>query len=459
MASYEQLRKEYPVFRYHTYEMTETDTTFDVDFHFEIVGLSAFHPHWSFPKSKRYPLHITDNETLKKMVFALGMVELVSYWKITCSPRVEILAGALDDQQIAWFKNLYFHGLGEFFYTNGIPLDPDGFMHIVSCGMSCQGQPMVHTDLGGCLIPVGGGKDSVVTMELLRNRQADNFCYIINPRGATLNTAHIGGYADDKILDTKRTLDKAMLELNAKGFLNGHTPFSAIVAFSGLITAYLHHLRYIVLSNESSANESTVAGSTVNHQYSKSFAFEKDFQTYETTYIGSGISYFSLLRPLSEYQIAMLFADAKAYHKAFRSCNAGSKQDIWCCNCPKCLFVYQILSPFLPQTYLAEVFGSNMLDNEALLPIYQQLIGITPEKPFECVGSRDEVNVAAVNTIRILEQEGAALPTLLRYYRATPLYEQYAALGETYTAYYEQENLLPQAFDALLRQRLAEAKK
>lgn len=456
MASYEQLREKYPVFRYHAYDITETDTALKIEYHFEIEGLSAFKPRWSFPKSGKHPLAVKDNATLHAMVFALGMVELVSYWKITCSPRVEVLAGALDDIQAAWFKNLYFHGLGEFFYTNGIPLDPDGFMHIVSCGEQPHGKTHVHTDLGGCLIPVGGGKDSVVTLELLRTQKATNFCYIINPRGASLNTAKVAGYTDDTILAAKRTLDPAMLALNKQGFLNGHTPFSAIVAFSGLITAYIHHLQYIVLSNESSANESTVAGSTVNHQYSKSFAFERDFGEYQQRYIGSGISYFSLLRPLSEYQIAMLFADMRDYHAVFRSCNAGSKQDIWCCSCPKCLFVYQILSPFLTQEYLAQVFGSNMLDNEALLPIYKQLIGVTPEKPFECVGSRDEVNTAAARTVSHLEKAGKPLPTLLRYYRATPLFEQYTAAPDVYTAYFEEENLLPPAFEKLLREKLAE---
>lgn len=456
MASYEQLREKYPVFRYLSYAITETETAMEIDYHFEIEGLSTFQPHWSFKKSAKHSLQVEDNATLQNMAFALGMVELVSYWKITCSPRVEILAGAVDEKQAAWFKNLYFHGLGEFFYTNSIPLDPDGFMTIVSCGEQPQGEPRVHTDLDGCLIPVGGGKDSVVTLELLRAQRDTNFCYIINPRGASLNTAKVAGYTDDTILAVKRTLDPAMLELNKQGFLNGHTPFSAIVAFSGLLTAYIHHLKYIVLSNESSANESTVAGSTVNHQYSKSFAFEKDFNGYEAAYIGSGISYFSLLRPLSEYQIAMLFAEAKDYHAVFRSCNAGSKQDIWCCNCPKCLFVYQILSPFLPQEYLAEVFGSNMLDNETLLPIYKQLIGVTPEKPFECVGSRDEVNTAAARTIKNLEKADKPLPTLLRYYKATPLFERYTAAPDVYSTYFEEENLLPPDFEKLLRDKLAE---
>ena len=452
MEAYFALREKYPVFRFLSYDMTETKTALDITYHFEIEGLSAFHPHWSFPKSDRLPL-CENTDTLREMVFSLGMVELVSYWKITCSPRVEVLAGALDANQVAWWKRLYFHGLGEFFYRNGIAPDADDFMQMISLGERTPRTVPDTTAFSGCLVPVGGGKDSVVTLELLREQRDSNYCYIINPRGATRATAEQAGYPPEHILTAARTLDPAMLECNRQGFLNGHTPFSAIVAFSGLITAYLHRLRYIVLSNESSANESTVAGSTVNHQYSKSYAFERDFQQYQTRYIGTDILYFSLLRPLSEYQIAALFANMQAYHRIFRSCNVGSKQDVWCGHCPKCLFVFLILSPFLPHDYLCDIFGRDMTEDETLLTVFEQLVGILPEKPFECVGSRQEVNTAVARTVCRMEAEHEPLPLLFRYYRSTPLFEQYAAAPDVYATHFDEENLLPPAFRELVYEK------
>ncbi len=451
MADFETLREQYPVFRFVSFDVNETDKTLEIDYHFEIEGLSAFAPHWSFPKPETGAF--AADITLRQMAFSLGMVELISYWKLTCSPRVEILAGTLDAEQITWWKRLYFGGLGEFFYRNGIDTSEEEFMEIIPLGTAISGENIERPALDGCLVPIGGGKDSAVTLELLRERGGKRLGYIINPRMATLDTAKAAGMADDEVLSVRRTLDPRMLELNRQGYLNGHTPFSALVAFSGLITAYLHRLEYIVLSNESSANESTVAGSTVNHQYSKSFEFEQDFYNYERRYLRSGILYFSLLRPLSEYQIARLFADMPAYHPVFRSCNAGSKTDSWCGVCPKCLFVYTILSPFLPQDYLAKAFGRAMLEDEELRPIFDQLIGITPEKPFECVGSRDEVNMAAVETVKALTLDGKPLPKLLQYYQTTPLYEQYAAMPNVYTDYYDHENLLPPAFAALMQKK------
>lgn len=448
MKTFAALRETYPVFRFHAYDLTLAEKTVEITYHFEIAGLAAFAPHWSFPRGTAAVT--ADDPTLRRLAFSLGMVELVSYWKLCCCPRVEILAGALDDAQCAWWKRLYFHGLGEFFYRNGITPDADSFMELVSCGEPIAGTS-VPTPKNGCLVPIGGGKDSAVTLELLRGQKATNFCFIINPRGATLETVKAAGYDAAHTLAVHRTLDKTMLELNRAGYLNGHTPFSAIVAFSSVLTAYLHGLRYVVLSNESSANESTVAGSTVNHQYSKSFAFERDFHEYEEKYIRSGVLYFSLLRPMSEYKIAGLFAEMPHYHRIFRSCNVGSKEDIWCGHCPKCLFVFLILSPFLPHAAVCDIFGRDMLADEEMQPIFDQLIGIVSEKPFECVGSRGEVNTAAVQTVRHMEAAGEKLPYLLQYYKTTPLFAQYSKAPHAYENDFDEENLLPPAFTALVR--------
>lgn len=450
---YNQLRETYQEFIYKSYNIEETQEKIRVTYTFEIAGLSEFTPYWEFPKKPGSGMIAENNALFDIMVFSLGMVELVSYWKITCAPLVRVQAGMLNDAQIAWWKELYFHGLGEFYYTNGIEVKQDDFMKMVSEGNAPTGSYVTKKQLKGCMVPIGGGKDSAVTLSLLKGQKDSNYCYIINPRGATLNTVKYGGYSEDKMIAVKRTLDRRMIELNKQGFLNGHTPFSAIVAFSATIAAYMNDLKYIVLSNESSANESTVAGSTVNHQYSKSFKFEKDFHTYEETYIKSGTYYFSMLRPLSEFQIAKQFAECSEYHEIFRSCNVGSKEDIWCGHCPKCLFVFFILSPFLSQERLTEIFGADMMNDITMLDTMKQLIGLSPEKPFECVGSRDEINTAICLTIEKLEAEDRKLPKLLEYYKAEGLYEKNKGREQYYFTYYDKEHLLPEEFDKIVREK------
>lgn len=451
MALYDELREKYRVFRYRSYEITQEGNGIRVRYDFEIEGLSEFAPTWEFGLYGQDFDRLMKNGTFQNLVFQLGMVELISYWKIACPKRVEILAGSLEKEQIAWWKELYFHGLGEFFYTNGIPLDADGFMEMESLGekISLPEYPLQNPK--GCLVPIGGGKDSVVSVELLRSMGEEAKCYIINPRGATINTTTAGKFRKEDILTVKRTLDKRMIELNQQGFLNGHTPFSAIVAFSATIVAYLNGLHYITLSNEASANESTVLGSTVNHQYSKSFKFEKDFHEYEENFLHTGTYYFSLLRPLSEFQIARYFAGCTEYHDIFRSCNVGSKEDVWCGHCPKCLFVFFILSPFLSHERLCEIFGADMVNDASMIPVMEQLVGVVEEKPFECVGSREEVNTAICMTIQRLEEAGEKLPVLFEYYKQLAQYQEYLHKENHFFTGYEEENLLPERFAEIVR--------
>ena len=459
MERYLKFRKEYPHFFYRGYSTEETLNELKLTYTFEIEGLSEFTPTWIFPKKGNTQIKWSEDPLMKKMIFSLGMVELVSYWKITCSPQVVIEAGTLNEDQILWWKDLYFNGLGEFFYVNKITeADQEGFMEMV-CALGEEVKE--HHDYAkkqdtagsekGVLVPVGGGKDSAVTLELLKSADVPVFAYIINPRGATIHTTESADLDADHVISVHRTLDRRMLQLNKEGFLNGHTPFSALVAFSTVIAARMAGLSYIALSNESSANESTVQGSTVNHQYSKSFKFETDFHRYQTDYLPGSAYYFSMLRPLSEFQIAKYFAKQKQYHAIFRSCNAGSKTDSWCGHCPKCLFVYFILSPFLSREEVKEIFGTDMLEDETMQSTMEQLVGIQEEKPFECVGSRDEINTALVMTIDRLEKDGEKLPYLLKYYKTTGLYEEYKAKGDHFSGYFDEQNLVPTAWEKLVR--------
>ena len=468
MKQYLSLREQYPRFAYRGYEIEENDSCLKITYRFETLGLSEFAPVWVFPKAEGDCRRWSEDRLMQDMIFSLGMVELISYWKIACPPTVTVEAGRLNQDQIDWWKDLYFNGLGEFFYVNGIKeADPNHFMDIQCAGQlkaPCTDQYKErHEECGvetvgkgnGVLVPIGGGKDSAVTLELLRLAGKPVCAYIINPRGATIHTTEVAGLDAAHVISAKRTLDSNMLELNCQGYLNGHTPFSALVAFSGIIAARMHGLTMVALSNESSANESTVQGSTVNHQYSKSFKFEEDFHYYQTTYLKGSAYYFSMLRPLSEFQIARFFAGQKQYHGIFRSCNAGSKTDSWCGHCPKCLFVYLILSPFLKPQEVRDIFGRNMLDDWDMKETLDQLIGIEEEKPFECVGSRDEINTAIVLTIKGLEEAGEALPCLLSYYKTTDLYQTFRTRGDQYSTYYDGNNLVPDDLAGLVRKYCA----
>jgi hypothetical protein len=99
----------------------------------------------------------------------------------------------------------------------------------------------------------------------------------------------------EQIFIIEREIDPLLLKVNAKGYLNGHTPFSAMLAFYTVLAAHLTQTRDIALSNESSANEATIVGTEINHQYSKSLEFERDFQDYVAHFMNDCAHYYSHL--------------------------------------------------------------------------------------------------------------------------------------------------------------------
>ena len=166
------LKKKYPEFVYHGYEIGEDDSRVGIVYDFEIPGLASFHPTWEFPKKPGETRCFRENGTFRKLAFSLGMVELISYWKTACPPVVTVEAGSLDGEQILWWKDLYFNGLGEFYYTNGIEENQEDFMEIRSAGALEQAQDApLGPEAQGYLVPVGGGKDSAVTLSLLEGRR------------------------------------------------------------------------------------------------------------------------------------------------------------------------------------------------------------------------------------------------------------------------------------------------
>jgi len=449
-SQFNELRNEYEVFTYKSFEYEITSAGLEIVYSFGVDIFIEFNPKIIIPNHESIDFNRITKRMLNQLVFNIGMVELISYWKAICPKRVVINDYNLTEKQIYFWKKIYYHGLGEFFYLNGINISMDDFMQI-EAGENASELEVESIDVEeSALIPVGGGKDSVVSLELLKGLEG-NMALIMNPRGASSATANIAGFENNTIV-IKRFLDNKLLELNEQGFLNGHTPFSALLAFISVLSAAVTGKKYIALSNESSANESTVVGTMVNHQYSKSLEFEADFREYVRESLTTDIHYFSLLRPLSELQIASIFAKNSAYFKDFRSCNVGSKTNIWCGKCSKCLFTFIILSPFIKPKVLVEIFGNNLLDDRELKVYFNELTGVAEVKPFECVGTVDEVNIALCLAMKMYDGE---LPFLLKYFKKSKDFNYCKnAIKMSKLSYLETEHFLEDKFLKLLKTSL-----
>ena len=346
----------------------------------------------------------------------------VSYYKAYQPTEIAVKKGTLDAGSAAFFSKTYQRGLGEFFYVNR--LDPRTPVTFPVTGDAPPEAPIVQTG-NGLLVGIGGGKDSLVSVELLRGKIDSLATWSVNHRPQLEPLIkHIGlpHYWVERMFDT------SLLEHNARGARNGHIPISAILASVGAVVAVLSARRDIVVSNEHSANEPTLHynGVAINHQYSKSQEFEADFQTQLQRTLGSHVRYYSLLRGLGELRIAELFGRNwfATYHHVFSSCNRAFTFDqhrlFWDGTCAKCAFTFLALTPFVPQEKLEALFsGKNLLQTPALEPTYRQLLGIEGDKPLDCVGeikeSRAAMRLAAQIYPELTAKYQAELPVDYNY--------------------------------------------
>ena len=389
----EQLRAEYPVFVYEACSFREDASgAIDCSFRFR-TGELTFEPtcRFTFAGSTRRPV---PREFMDTLVFHLGLAEMPSYWKATCSPRVEVRAGALSKDQVAFWTWLLTDGMGEFHYSNRTPFTDADFVTIVS------GDGPVHAPFGGSLdashvVPIGGGKDSLLTLELLTSRSEDVSTIAINPPPSTDAAIQLAGVTNRVVVD--RRIDPRLLELNARGFLNGHTPFGAVIGFASALAAVCLGRKYVALSNESSSDHAALSyrGRVINHQLAKSSVFEAAIHAYLARHVATDLHYFSLLRPYNELQIAQRFSELTAFHPVFRSCNRGRKTDSWCGSCPKCLSTFLVLAPFLSRPALVGIFGRDLQLDPACQAMMPSLLSEDgAERPFECIATPAELRAA-----------------------------------------------------------------
>lgn len=356
-----------------------------------------------------------DERALDQAVQSLFFMAGVSYYKTFLPTNIEIRAGALTSEDAAFYSKTYQRGLGEFLYVN--QLDPSTEIQFPITDTSTS--TTVHQNQGsGMLVGLGGGKDSLVSVELLRK----NYDITTWSVGHQTQLTPLVERIDLPHLWVERTWDQQLATLNQSGAYNGHVPISAILACAGAVVAILSGKRDIVVSNENSANEPnlTYQGVEINHQYSKSLEFERDFQQYLFRHFGTSVRYYSSLRPLSELRISELFSQTgfSTYGDVFSSCNRAfthtSKAMFWCGECPKCAFVFLALTPFVDRSALEKLFnGKNLLLDSSLKQTYLQLLGIDGDKPLECVGEIKESRAAmrlAQNVYPELKQYEFDLP-------------------------------------------------
>jgi UDP-N-acetyl-alpha-D-muramoyl-L-alanyl-L-glutamate epimerase len=370
-----------------------------------------------------------------RLVFLLAGV---SYYKTAAPAVIDLGELALTPAELAFLREFYLQGLGEFAYRNALdltdlrfearrppqpPVSPAPSPTPAPAPTASANEWPIQPAIAGsmshsfgsfprALVPFGGGVDSIVTVERVRQR-ADVALFVVNRPGdrfkAIERPAAVSGLP---IVRAEREIDPQLLRSADFGFLNGHVPVTGILSAIGILAAVLTGGDAVIMSNEWSASVPTLVhqGRPVNHQYSKSASFEAAFRGVLAAEPAGLPEYFSALRDRTELWIAEEFAALTQYHTTFRSCNRAFAIDTtrrlghWCGQCDKCCFIDLILAPFMSAESLRAVFaadggGAEPLANPALAPKFATLLG-SGTKPFECVGEVNECRAAVLLAAR-----------------------------------------------------------
>jgi hypothetical protein len=338
----------------------------------------------------------------------LHLIAGVSYYKAAVPPLIRIDGYAIDRATADLLQAVYRNGLGEFAYRNGISLDgklefPVGAAEAAigdqAEGIAAFAAPTSDAVPASALVAIGGGKDSLVTIEALR---AAGAAQTVTWIGGSQLIAACAARTGLPTLNIGRQLAPELFDFNRKGAWNGHIPVTAVNSAILVLAAVLRGDAQVVFSNERSASYGSMipGAGEVNHQWSKGWEFERLFGEHVERRVAPDVHYYSLLRPMSELAVARQFARSDRYDAWFSSCNRnfhilGERPvNRWCGVCPKCHFVFLALAPFMSKPRLVSIFGRNLLDDPAQAAGYDALLEFQDHKPFECVGEGRESRAA-----------------------------------------------------------------
>jgi hypothetical protein len=345
----------------------------------------------------------------------LAAVDALSYWKAAASPRLcfdFVLPGSLD-----WWQRFVAGGMAEFLWQNG--LDPDWLPALDATGFEPLPEASEASDDDALLLH-SGGKDSIVSGLLLaatgRRVRPVTYQPTAEATAVVAASAPPGGWAAPPAT-IGRGFDRQLLDLNAAGHLNGHTPYSAWLAVAAAAAAELAGAGRVAAGNSASDDEANITGTwrgdewSVNHQWSKSAAFEVAWAELAGDGAG-GRRYASPLRPMLELAVVagIVATDPPGTRHAL-SCNRSAKAGRpgeWCGRCPKCAWMAVAIGALAGRDAAVARLRVDVMADPANGPLVAQMCGRRGPIPFECAGLPAEVRAC----VRAAVEADDAAPAL-----------------------------------------------
>lgn len=383
-------------FTYEIFRVGDDARTVSFDYLLTYLGRQ-----YHLSETMKFPVVLNETPAGKAALRALHIALGISYYKTFLPPVLEH-PYLMDEDEAAFWNDVWRHGLGEFLYVNHLPSDRLARFTAQAGKIFPTGKIQVAD--GMALLGIGGGKDSIVAGELLKSldRSIRGFVMATGPQlGQAKAVAEAMGI---ELLAVERTLDHRLLDLQEmSGAYKGHVPISLIFGLVGTVLAIATDSPYVVVANEASASipRHTSGDEQVNHQWSKSFVFEQQLQQYIHDRIAANVTYFSVVRELTSVGVAKLFVRYPQYFEVFTSDNfvfridpARRPDSRWSLESPKSLSSFILLAPWLNEADMLRTFGRNFLNEPSLETLFLESTGQEGEPPLDCVGTPAELTLS-----------------------------------------------------------------
>ena len=363
------------------------------------------------------------DEMLDHAMFLAFILLGTSYFKAHPTPFVH-LPKKIDPFQANFFNKVFQEGLSQYAFENN--LTRDNLAHFKPT--TEKNESAIPYRGKGILSLQSGGKDSLLTSALLVESDI-NFTPWYASSGANGEHPAVIDQLFPQFTNRNASIAIRQIDhfhLQQSGGLNGHVPVTYINEALGLIQVILNNQNVVLTSIGQEGNEphSYIGDLAVNHQWSKTWEAEQLMDEYVKRYISKDIHVGSPIRKYTELRIAELFIHKcwKRYGYQFSSCNqANYKQGAnngrlsWCGECAKCANTYLLFCPFLAPQALQSLFhDADLFQKPNLTNTFKGLLGVeNHQKPFECVGSADELRFAYHHKMKVppIKVKNDQLPT------------------------------------------------
>ena len=353
----------------------------------------------------------TLNKILDNAMFLAFVMIGASYYKAHPTPFVN-MPKPIDGFQADFFSKVFQEGLSQYAFENG--LTRDNLAHFKATATQVEGAKPYRGD--GILSLQSGGKDSLLVATLLLEANIDFTPWYVSSDKQGAHPAVIDEIFPQLINKSASVVIRELDQVHLKetGGLNGHVPVTYINTALAIVQAILNNQNVILTSigNEGTEPHAMIGDLPINHQWSKTWEAEQLMAEYVKRYISEDIKVGSPIRKYSELRIAELFVNKcwQKYGYKFSSCNAANYKQgnnnaslAWCGECAKCANTYLLFCPFLAPQVLQSLFQDiDLFRKPQLVDMFKGLLGIDGVmKPFECIGSVDELRFAYQHRMKV----------------------------------------------------------